>query len=80
MNVTLPITQKALLETLELSRYEATQQWKPCRARDSDLQREDVQRDAFAISNCITEQNKTRLPSENQNEIFCTGGLKQKGQ
>ena len=35
MNVTLPITQNALLETLQLSRYEATQQGKPCRARDS---------------------------------------------
>ena len=67
--ITLPITQKALLETLQLSRYEATQQGKPCKARDSGLQRE-----AFPLSNFTTEQNKTRLPGENQNEFFCTRG------
>ena len=74
MTVTLPITLKALLETLQLSRYEATQQGKPCKARDSGLQRE-----AFPLSNCTTELNKTRLAGENRNEVFCTTGPKTEG-
>ena len=48
--------------------------WKPCRARGSGLQRE-----AFPLSNCTTEQNLRRLhPGENHNEVFCTGAPKTK--
>lgn len=76
MTVTLPITQKALLETLQLSRYEATQQGKPCRARGSGLQRE-----AFPLSNCTTEQNwRDFVRGKIKTRIFARGRLKQKGQ